>query len=261
MFQIVIIVKKTVSHEKINELYAEHDYLTRDFYLARMFRIMRAHNLDTSDLWKYRIGTTAESEEAVLKRLENLKSDVIKTFGKEKLIALNEAYSDEYLKSLIHLNGNIVSSLDNIFDVLNSNNEPVTIDIVSKPVQKQYANKEVIASYDVTIYKNKNIVHELEKPIKITFKLDAPVNKAVEIIREHENEAPVVLQDLDTDPSTVTVETNKFSTYTIVVKEDNAVINKVNSNTKQDVATSDYTLHYALTMLVAFILFRKIKKA
>ena len=57
-------------------------------------------------------------------------------------------------------------------------------------------------------------------PIKVTFEIPAALRGKAEysVIRVHGGETGV-LSDMDSDPNTVTIETDKFSTYTLVYKD------------------------------------------
>ena len=63
-------------------------------------------------------------------------------------------------------------------------------------------------------------ITQTNKPLTVTFEVPAALRKKAEysVIRVHGGETGV-LSDLDSDPNTVTIETDKFSTYTLVYKD------------------------------------------
>lgn len=74
------------------------------------------------------------------------------------------------------------------------------------------------------IIKEKNIdelVSEIKRPIRISIQVPNELlnhNLEFAIIRVHDGEA-TVLKDLDNDPKTITIETDKFSLYTLVYRQ------------------------------------------
>ena len=91
------------------------------------------------------------------------------------------------------------------------------------------------------------IISELKNPIEFTLKLDK--NKNYAVLRIHNGKVEL-LEDLDDIKNTVTVSTDKFSTYVI--------INKVTKDTNG----AGYPLHYLVGCLaLTYIMYKKIKKS
>lgn len=75
-------------------------------------------------------------------------------------------------------------------------------------------------------------ITQTNKPITVTFEIPTALRGKAEysVIRVHGGETDV-LRDLDSAPNTVTIETDKFSTYALVYKEKNTPSNPSEGNT------------------------------
>ena len=96
-------------------------------------------------------------------------------------------------------------------------------------VEKEVGDSDkynIVQYLDVTLLKKIGEQQEIEitntnSPIKITFDLPEDIRsseRTYSVIRVHNGET-TVLSDLDNDDSTVTIETDKFSTYALVYSE------------------------------------------
>lgn len=109
--------------------------------------------------------------------------------------------------------------------------------------EKAAEQKLTIAAYmdiDLNAYINKvkaAEIHELEEEAVLTIEIPSELrktNRVFSMIRVHEGE-PVVLadQNLDSDPNTIEIKTDRFSTYVLVYK-DRAVMQPVAGNNDGD---------------------------
>ena len=90
------------------------------------------------------------------------------------------------------------------------------------------ADKEVAVVLDLNVFKvlgaTESKITDLSKPITITIDIPAEFLNAdyfFSVLRIHNNKAEM-LKDLDTDPNTVTIETDGFSTYTLMYSAEEA---------------------------------------
>lgn len=122
-------------------------------------------------------------------------------------------------------------------------------------------NDKVVGYLDLGLYllNKKSIVGaatELSNDVKVTIDVPEELIKSgrkFSIIRVHDGGADKLI-DLDSDDSTITFETNKFSTYAIVyeAEKENATTVKSNSNTKNPFTSND-VLKYVIALLSSLL--------
>lgn len=138
----------------------------------------------------------------------------------------------------------------------------LNVNKVDKPADAGVVDKNLngntLGMYlDISILKNiggtKSQVHNLNKPIRITISLPENLKgfASYSIIRVHEGVA-TVLKDLDSDPNTVTFETDRLSTYALVHTPPKGSIPSTGENSA--LATVGFI---SLTAITAIVLLRK----
>ncbi|MDE7363239.1 MAG: hypothetical protein K2N38_15055, partial [Oscillospiraceae bacterium] len=132
------------------------------------------------------------------------------------------------------------------------------------PVEDKQAVESVLEANDdlrfaqymnITLFKvingDRTQVTKTDEPIRITFEVPEALrgaNRTFAVIRVHDGEA-TLLSDLDNDENTVTIETDKFSTYALVYRE-NASAPDNSGNPSTGIAISLVPLAAAATVLM-----------
>ncbi len=117
---------------------------------------------------------------------------------------------------------------------INKNNLPIQSE--KEAVEKILGDKKVAAYFDIDLFKDESgkltAITELNSAVRLTLDIPKEVlanNRTFHMIRVHNGEA-TLLQDLDSDANTITFETDRFSTYTLVYEDSAEDENNNNSN-------------------------------
>ena len=117
-------------------------------------------------------------------------------------------------------NSDEVSIVLEISDTVSNEDKQKVESVLEANAEFQFAQYMDIALYKV-INDIKTQVTTTNKPIRITFEVPANLRKSgrtFEVCRVHNGET-VLLPDLDDDENTVTIETDRFSTYALVYRD------------------------------------------
>lgn len=108
----------------------------------------------------------------------------------------------------------------NVQLVVNSVNTPSDSDKVQQSLGTNELGMYLDISLLKTVGETQTTIHQLSAPIRITFTIPENLRGKDKyyVIRVHDGSA-TVLNDLDSDPNTVTFETDRFSTYALVYSE------------------------------------------
>lgn len=152
---------------------------------------------------------------------------------------LADAVLDEDEKQAVE-NGTDIKIVLNVKDASESVS-PATKQMVEAAI-KNASEAYTIGQYlDVSLFKvisdssgtTTHAVETTHKPILITITIPENMkgdkNRTFAILRVHEEEIDI-LKDQDTDPDTITIETDRFSTYVLIYQDEKAVAKDQNQN-------------------------------
>ncbi|MDE7281765.1 MAG: hypothetical protein K2N36_08520 [Ruminiclostridium sp.] len=168
--------------------------------------------------------TTTASEEANAGANVNVGEDAPAAnidMSKDQLI--DAVLSDEEKELLGNGNISIDFNIDNA-DKTVSDEEKKAIEDYLAAVQNGSCELGMYINIDLfkTVNGEKTVVTDTNKPIRITVSVPDALLKdgrVFGLVRVHDGKAEF-LKDLDTDPKTITVESDKFSTYAIVYSDE-----------------------------------------
>lgn len=168
----------------------------------------------------------------------------------------------EYLDEGIDVH--IKLTIDDITDTVSSADKQAVLNAANGFSVGEYVDIELLKQIGDRPWVN---LHETKKPIRITLEIPnrllGPEGREFAIVRVHNGNAEF-LTDLDSNPATITFETNEFSTYAILYRDPGSPSNPNESGSPQTGDESRLILWLALAAvslagMITAILLRKKK--